>query len=78
MPPKPDTDRAARSLEPLHPDTYLRSTEVPQHFPLTNSHLAVLRHRSQGPRYSKHGRFITYRVGDIIAWLDAGMVEVAS
>ncbi|SIF34705.1 hypothetical protein [Mycobacteroides abscessus] len=73
-----DNDTVERFLEPLHPDTYLRSSEVPKHFPLTASHLAVLRHRSQGPRYSKHGRFITYRVRDIIEWLDAGLVEVAS
>lgn len=73
-----DTQLVERSLEPLHADTYLRSTEVPKHFPLTSSHLAVLRHRSQGPRYSKRGRLITYRVGDITAWLDGGIVEVAS
>lgn len=73
-----DTNTVKRSLEPLHPDTYLRCGEVSNHFPLTTSHLAVLRHRGQGPRYSKHGRLITYRVGDITDWLNAGMVEAAS
>jgi hypothetical protein len=59
----------------LSPDTWLRAAEVEQHFPIKGNHLAQLRFRGEGPRYSRRGHLIVYRVADIADWLMEGMVD---
>jgi hypothetical protein len=60
---------------PIHPDAWYGSADVVEVIPGTSqSGLASLRSRGQGPAYvqhSNHGR-VLYRGSDLIEWLESG------
>jgi hypothetical protein len=66
--------RSPRGPKPLpaelHPDMALDPHQASAIVGLAPITLAQLRGRGEGPRFSRYGRSIRYRVGDLLAWRD--------
>lgn len=55
---------------------YLDPAEAGEYLHMTVGHLAQLRYRRQGPRYSKPtAKTVLYRRSDLEAWLSSSTVE---
>ncbi|WP_172298166.1 AlpA family transcriptional regulator [Pseudoruegeria sp. HB172150] len=52
----------------------LSRAEVQEHFGLTTRHLEDLAAKGQGPAFSKLGRMVRYRAGDVRDWIEAHQV----
>ena len=52
------------------------TAEIAGMFGLKESYLRKLRQLRRGPRYSKLGRMVRYRKGDVEIWLERAMVEI--
>ena len=60
---------------PPVPNEYLTPIEAAQFVKLTPRGLELMRAEQRGPRYCRVGRLVRYRIADLRAWLDAGVVE---
>ena len=68
----PDMDPVA--LRRLDPDTELTPVEAAAVRGRSVAFLAKERTSHVGPRYRKDGRFVFYRLADVLAWMDAHVV----
>jgi hypothetical protein len=71
---KPET--AARC--PLDPNAYVEDVVAARLLSLSRGWLRQLRLSGGGPRYSKFGRAVRYRIADLFAWADARAVTSTS
>lgn len=53
----------------------LSRAEVAEHFGLTIRHLEDLASKGEGPRFSRFGRMIRYRAGDVRSWICSHQVR---
>lgn len=59
-------------------DPWLNTEEAAAHIKRATGTLEKLRVYGGGPRYSKQGRSVRYRLSDLNAWMESGMVSSTS
>jgi hypothetical protein len=59
-------------------DPWLNTEEAGAHIKRAPSTLEKLRVYGGGPRYSKQGRSVRYRLSDLNAWMESGLVTSTS
>jgi Helix-turn-helix domain len=72
-------EAAAERAKKRHDTLGLYTTkEVADMFGFDERTMAIWRSKSVGPRYTKLGKAVYYKLEDITNWIDAGVVETAS
>jgi hypothetical protein len=65
-------------MEAVMDDPWFNTEEAAQHVRRAAGTLEKLRVYGGGPRYSKQGRSVRYRLSDLDAWMTAGLVSSTS
>lgn len=61
----------AEAARPLSPDAYITDEQAATLYSVSPGWLRQLRVKGTGPRFTKFGRAVRYRVGDLLAWAEA-------
>jgi len=62
------SDDIARALRARTANPFLNTRQAAHYLGLTPRHLERLRSCGGGPSFRRHGRFVFYHLGDLIAW----------
>jgi predicted DNA-binding transcriptional regulator AlpA len=63
---------------PSNPDAYVPTCAVASFLSLDDNYLRQLRLTGNGPRFSKFGRAVRYRMADVLAWAESRSVNSTS